>query len=116
MEPTLYVVARYTHDRAYGGPEEGGWWYDCGELERIVTATRNGPAAWRVASILNEYRADRCKPRRLDVVYRVVELPRKDVLPEYRDYACHGDPDEEIPYVTRWDIPEYYPEGRPHYC
>jgi len=22
----------YLHDRAYGGPEEGGWWYDVGEL------------------------------------------------------------------------------------
>lgn len=25
------VVAIYLVDRAYGGPEEGGWWYDCGE-------------------------------------------------------------------------------------
>lgn len=22
----------YLHDRAYGGPEEGGWWYSCGEV------------------------------------------------------------------------------------
>lgn len=26
-----YVVAIFLVDRAYGGPEEGGWWYDCGE-------------------------------------------------------------------------------------
>ena len=25
-----YVVAIYLCDRAYGGPEEGGWYYDCG--------------------------------------------------------------------------------------
>jgi len=25
-----YTVAVYICDRAYGGPEEGGWWYDCG--------------------------------------------------------------------------------------
>lgn len=24
-------VSVYEIDRAYGGPEEGGWWYDCGE-------------------------------------------------------------------------------------
>ena len=28
----MFFVAVYMVDRAYGGPEEGGWWYDCGEL------------------------------------------------------------------------------------
>jgi hypothetical protein len=27
-----WSVAVYTAERAYGGPEEGGWWYDCGGL------------------------------------------------------------------------------------
>jgi hypothetical protein len=27
-----WCVAVYTSNRAYGGPEEGGWWYDCGGL------------------------------------------------------------------------------------
>lgn len=27
-----WCVAVYETDRAYGGPEEGGWWYDCGML------------------------------------------------------------------------------------
>ena len=30
-----YVVAFYAVDRAYGGPEEGGWWFDTGELVRL---------------------------------------------------------------------------------
>lgn len=25
----IYYVNMYMYDRAYGGPEEGGWWYDC---------------------------------------------------------------------------------------
>lgn len=25
----MHSVAVYLHDRAYGGREEGGWWYDC---------------------------------------------------------------------------------------
>ena len=25
-----FFVAIYETDRAYGGPEEGGWWFDCG--------------------------------------------------------------------------------------
>lgn len=27
----MYVNV-YAVDRAYGGPEEGGWWYDVGEI------------------------------------------------------------------------------------
>lgn len=30
----LYYVNLYTCDRAYGGSEEGGWWFDTGEFER----------------------------------------------------------------------------------
>lgn len=26
----MYAVNLYHVDRAYGGREEGGWWYDCG--------------------------------------------------------------------------------------
>ena len=33
---TRYVVAFYEIDRRYGGPEEGGWWYDCGALLRAL--------------------------------------------------------------------------------
>lgn len=27
-----WFVAVYLADQGYGGPEEGGWWYECGEL------------------------------------------------------------------------------------
>ena len=27
-----YIIALYEIDRAYGGGEEGGWWFDTGEL------------------------------------------------------------------------------------
>lgn len=30
--PAFYTVAVYLEDQSYGGPEEGGWWYSCGEL------------------------------------------------------------------------------------
>lgn len=29
---TIFSVAIYEVDRAYGGPEEGGWWFDTGEI------------------------------------------------------------------------------------
>lgn len=31
--PTFYSVALVLHDRAYGGPEEGGWYYETYQLE-----------------------------------------------------------------------------------
>jgi hypothetical protein len=112
MEPTLYVVARYTHDRYFGGPEEGGWWYDAGELEHIVLAVRDEDTAYHVVRTLNDYRA---RWRRADVAYQVVELPRRELRDA--DQACHSyfDPEPDD-YVTRWDIPTHYPESRPHYC
>jgi len=32
----FYSVAIYFVNRAYGGPDEGGWWYDCGNLIQSV--------------------------------------------------------------------------------
>lgn len=30
---SFWTVAIYLVDRSYGGPEEGGWWYDAGERQ-----------------------------------------------------------------------------------
>lgn len=31
-----WFVNVYSIDRVYGGPEEGGWWYDTGELVKVI--------------------------------------------------------------------------------
>ena len=31
MSVVVKFANAYLTDRLYGGPEEGGWWYDCGE-------------------------------------------------------------------------------------
>jgi hypothetical protein len=36
-----YVVAVYELGQSYGGPEEGGWWYDTGELVRVLRAFKD---------------------------------------------------------------------------
>lgn len=41
MEPEWFSVAIYETDRAYGGPEEGGWWYNVGK--RIDETVRTFP-------------------------------------------------------------------------
>jgi hypothetical protein len=34
-----WTVAFYRLDRCYGGGEEGGWWFDTGDLERPAKRT-----------------------------------------------------------------------------
>lgn len=48
-----HVIAIYEIDRAFGGHEEGGWWYDCGQLTRILVTTRTAEQAYRTASRVN---------------------------------------------------------------
>ena len=50
---TVYIVAVYLCDRAYGGPEEGGWWYDTGEMVRIIRAFKDEERAAAHATRMN---------------------------------------------------------------
>lgn len=50
---TKFAVAVYMQDRAYGGPEEGGWWYDCGQLVRTMRVFGNEQTAIRFNTRLN---------------------------------------------------------------
>jgi len=96
MRDAEYVtVALYENDREYGGPEEGGWWYDVGTL---IPGTQR--------SFLLED-----APQAL--VYRDTLVAR---YPYQRGWMSRG----EICYVVRvWkerDAPKGYPEVRPRYC
>lgn len=48
-----YIVALYEIDRAFGGPEEGGWWYDTGSLRRMLALVATEDAALAIASRAN---------------------------------------------------------------
>lgn len=37
MHADQRIVAVYECDREYGGPEEGGWWFESGELVHKIT-------------------------------------------------------------------------------
>lgn len=91
-----YVVAVYMTDRAYGGPEEGGWWFDYGEHVRTV---RTFP---------NAARADAYAKRMNNVLDRTLNKGRREissVLSEGR-YSAE---------VHQGLAPQFYPETRPHY-
>jgi len=41
----------YLEDKGYGGPEEGGWWFDCGELIRCEVWPTEEAAKARAAEL-----------------------------------------------------------------
>jgi len=53
MENKNWIVAVYMAELGYGGPEEGGWWYDCGTLARIVRVFRSSARAYKFANRMN---------------------------------------------------------------
>ncbi|EAT07483.1 hypothetical protein SKA58_19670 [Sphingomonas sp. SKA58] len=91
-----YLVALYRVDRAYGGPEEGSWYYDCGELERIVRACPSEASANAVANRLDRL-LDRLQARRPDVSSVLYDGSRFSA----RVYAHRA--------------PPFFPEQRPVY-
>lgn len=86
-----WSVAVYEVDRAYGGPEEGGWCYDCGILESREKI--------RVFVDYDEARAY------ADALW--AEVPEEDKRGESRVAVCG--------WTDR--LPEHHwPQTRPRYC
>ena len=50
---TRHVVGLVEIDRTWGGPEEGGWWYDCGALARVFRVVPTAEAAYALAARAN---------------------------------------------------------------
>lgn len=95
----MYLVSVYLEDLAYGGPEEGGWYYNTGELVRTVKLFRSEERA-------NDY----C--RRLNQKLRSREFgpnkDRRDISSVLSEGIYSADVHEDF-------APRYYPERKPHY-
>jgi hypothetical protein len=90
------VVATYLVDRAYGGPEEGGWWYDCGQLVRVEGTFFRATAAKEHSDTV-QLRLDRSE-----------NLGRPDI----NSVCCEGVYETHI--YERY-APRYFPKHRPTY-
>ncbi len=93
---TSHVVAFYEIDRAYGGPEEGGWWYDTGELQRTIAEHRDAERAYAYALRAN---------RLLDRLQRHSRSPSSMAYSGGRHAA----------WVFEDTAPTHYPLTRPRY-
>src|SRR3546814_969428 len=97
-EPHMrYIIALYEIDRAYGGAEEGGWWYDTGELARLLALAPTEARAIQLADRANRLleRLQRHR-RRVD-----------SVLYAGGRYTA---------IVFEWTAPPAFPVVRPHYA
>lgn len=48
-------VTAYDHTRAYGGPEEGGWWYDAYEPLESITVNSSEEAEQAAQKLYNDF-------------------------------------------------------------
>lgn len=93
------IVAVYHMEQAYGGPEEGGWWYDTGQLARIVRIFRNEDKAYEFCRRLNHKLSSRL-------------IGPNQGRREYTSVLSDG-----VYRAQVWvdNPPQYFPEERPHY-
>tara|TARA_R110001583_G_scaffold57507_1_gene172064 strand:- start:208 stop:498 length:291 start_codon:yes stop_codon:yes gene_type:complete len=63
----MYYVNLYQTTKCYGGPEEGGWYYEEGVYHSCMGAYSNEKEAKK--------KADRLKAHKLDFVAKVQECP-----------------------------------------
>lgn len=107
--PPFYTVAIFLVDRAYGGPEEGGWWYDTGT--RVDSTDEHGQTD--VPKIFQDQDAADAFARHVNEALDAPPLGantkrRSDIgsvlsQGRYQAQVCGGYPKP------------YWPDQRPHY-
>jgi hypothetical protein len=97
-----YVVALYHQEMAYGGREEGDWWYDRGTLVRVLKVFRNSDRAHEYGQRLNQ----RLKSRKFG--------PNKGARP-YSSVLSDGEYRAHVMDSGINGVPTYFPAQRPHY-
>lgn len=104
--PGFYTVAIFLVNRAYGGPEEGGWWYDYGVLidDALPEAAEYGIPSIYASETAAEAHSEQMQVR-LDLTVNLGRRSIDSVLStgRYQAMVFPGYP------------PAHWPETRPHY-
>lgn len=108
----FWTVAIYLVDQAYGGPEEGGWWYQCGErIDHVLDDVPNAMLMLVVSDFggltgeLGASNFARIVQEKLDATVNVGRREISSVLSTGRYVA----------QVYNGHPPHHFPETRPHY-
>ncbi len=86
-------VTAYDHNRSYGGPEEGGWWYDTGSVLATIRCLNDDDVA-RAKELLKETYG-----------------PRFEGNHDIGSVICEG----VLQIVVEDEPGKDYPEVKPHY-
>jgi hypothetical protein len=93
----MFSVYLFEVDRAFGGHEEGGWWFDVGQP---VTHKANRTFSNRGAAI-SYYRS-----------LADLETQLNDGLADLDSVCCSG----VYRFIVSKGAPKAFPETRPYYC
>jgi hypothetical protein len=94
----MYSVNLYLVDRAFGGREEGGWWYDCGH-----------PVLHPLNRVFETYE----EARRYQYECLVIQDQLNEGLPSIDSVLSQG---QYIVYVGEEnELPAPFPAVKPHY-
>lgn len=99
-EPRYYTVRVYLTDRAYGGPEEGGWYYTTGDFDAafgyLTRSFKSRPEAIKYADSVRDEILDGLNKHR----------------PSISSVLSQGRYEAEV-----WDeeAPLHYPANTPYY-
>lgn len=108
----FWTVAIYLVDLAYGGPEEGGWWYQTGQ--RIDHAIEGIPSEF----IFNSFNpTDGLTARDVAVLFagQVQGLLDLGINKDRREISSVLSEGRYHAQVYNGHPPAFYPEERPHY-
>ena len=101
---TIYVGV-FQVGRLYGGPEEGGWWYDAGEVVRTevvrVRFTEDGTPSLQEGEI--EFLKELSKKLSEEYVFGTTH--RSSMRPRGPDFT----------WDVSWNVPKDFPQSRPYY-
>lgn len=108
----FWTVAIYLIDLAYGGPEEGGWYYQCGE--RIDHALEGIPAEFTFNSF-NPAAGKTAEEHAIAFAEQLQKLLDAGPNKGRRDISSVLSEGRYNAQVYNGHPPHHYPETRPHY-
>jgi len=95
----MFYIGVYLTDRAFGGTEEGGWWYDCGELQYTIKET--------FTDVLTAITHAKELQHKLDKKYN-----NRGSYSDLNSVLCNGNMQAQ---VHETEPPKFYPETKPRY-
>jgi len=103
--PAFWSVAVYLVDRAYGGPEEGGWWYDYGiPIEEKLDGVGD---AWLPHTFKTEQEADDYADEVQVLLDANVNRGRREISSVLSEGVYRA--------IVTGGFPKPFPAERPHY-